>query len=189
MENKVKLNMLPKAEAVNDQITLKNGTVITVRSKIPYEELFDMITWALTFVMDDRAYVSAPIYKVVEDFAVLRHYTDIDVSFMDGVELDAHSIYENYDLIKGSTTENNDDMMTAIRSRINGTQMAFFHDCLKETIANIVEYRNSARGVVTQLSENSKEDSEAIEKIFADMSNEEGMDQVKKMMDFYANNA
>lgn len=186
---KVQLNTLPKRDTQTTELILKNGERIQVEKFVSYEKVFDMIEWALTFVMDDRAYVSGPVFKVVQDFAIVKYYTNIDLSFIEGIEVDPRAIYENYDLLANAEVEGGGWLLDSIREVVDQRQLEFFKDAFEITVENIVKNRDSARGVVDALAEASKVDSEKLNAALADMDDESKMEQVKKIMNFYTENS
>lgn len=191
MENmeKMQLNMLPQKKNATISLPLGNGATVLVKETIPYEELFEMITWSLRFVIDDRAYVSGPVYKVVKDLAMIRYYTNIDLSFLDGEEVNPKEIYENYDLLANAEKENGESLMDGIRTVINEKQLSFYADAFELTVNNIIKYRDSARGVVNALAESSKVDAATIEEALEVMGDDEKMKQARSILNFYTDNA
>ena len=59
----------PEYFTINDQ-------VIMVKKTIPYEEVLDMIQWMVNVILDDRTFVSGPLYQIGFDFGILKYFTN-----------------------------------------------------------------------------------------------------------------
>ena len=95
---KIKLNTLGVIE--EDPIEYMNigQAVVTVHKYIPYEQMLDMIQWCIDYIINDRPFISAPLKRIIKDFAILNFYTNFDFSFLTEYETMAQ-IYAEYDLV------------------------------------------------------------------------------------------
>ena len=124
---------------------------VEVKPIIPYEEVLDMIQWCIDLIINDRPFLSAPLKRIVKDLAVLKFYTNFDLSFLDEFH-DMTDIYSEYDLVKSF------NVIDAITPLIDADQLKFFNETLDETLVSIVDYRNSAIGVIDTLADNAGDD-------------------------------
>jgi len=68
----------PTSEAV--AIKAKDGDVtITVNSTVPYEQIFDGISTATAYSVDERGYISEPTKAVVADLVFVSTFSDITI--------------------------------------------------------------------------------------------------------------
>ena len=178
MDNKINFNTLGLPSAAETQIAI-NGTTITVKDRIPYEDLFKAIEWCINRIIDDRSFISAPIKNVIADFALARWYTNLDCDFIE-TAITEEDIYENYDILKGSGAAD------AIRAAICVEQLAFFEKTLAETLDSIVAYRNSAKGIVDVLSQNAADQSQTMENALSYINDPEKAENIQKLLNFYS---
>ena len=150
---RIKLNTLGAIE--EDPIEYMNigQTVVTVHKYIPYEQMLDMIQWCIDYIINDRPFISAPLKKIIKDFAVLNFYTNFDFAFLTEYH-EMADIYAEYDLVYRF------DVMAKVKEFIDPGQMDFFENTLDETLESIMKYRNSAVGIVDALAENAQKDTE-----------------------------
>lgn len=177
--NKIKLNTLGIAAATESTIS---GTNITVKSRIPYELVFDLISWCVNNIIDDRSFISAPMQQVITDFAILKAYTNLDLSFLEPLP-DARDLYENYDLVMGA------DLVSQVRAFISPVQLAFFDSTLEKTLNSIIAYRNSAKGLIDILSENAGAQEAALRNATEFLEDPDKREEISKLLNFYNNDS
>lgn len=144
----ISIGVPPKMEEEQVQI---GEAAITVKHRIPYEEVLDMMQWCISFIINDRPFISEPLKQIIKDFAILKYYTDIDMSFVHDYQ-DMAEVYEAYDIIDSY------NLMYFVRSHINGRQLEFFNTTLDKTLESIIKYQNSAKGVLDILAEDADKD-------------------------------
>lgn len=174
---RIKLNTLGIIE--EDPIEYMNigQTVVAVHKYIPYEQMLDMIQWCIDYIINDRPFISAPLKRVIKDFAILNFYTNFDFSFLTEYETMAQ-IYAEYDLVYRY------GVMTKVKEFIDPGQMDFFNKTLDETLESIIAYRNSAKGIVDALAENAEQDINKMQGAIDLLSDEEKNKQLSKMIKF-----
>lgn len=176
-DNRIKLNSLGAIEEVAPQYVQIGETVVTVKRFIPYEEMLDMIQWCIDYIINDRPFISAPLKKIMKNFAILNFYTNFDFSFLTEYH-DMKDIYAEYDLIERY------DVMGHVLQFIDEKQLAFFNETLDETLASIISYRNSAVGIVDALAENAKQDADKMQKALDFMGDQEKNETLVNLLRF-----
>lgn len=174
---KIKLNTLGVIE--EDPIEYLNigKAVVAVRKHIPYEQMLDMIQWCIDYIINDRPFISAPLKRIIKDFAVLNFYTNFDFNFLTEYETMAQ-IYAEYDLVYRF------DVMSKVKEIVDPGQIDFFEKTLDETLESIIAYRNSAKGIVDALAENAEQDISKMQGAIDLLSDEERNKQLSKMIKF-----
>lgn len=174
---KIKLNTLGPIE--EDPIEYMNigQTVVAVHKYIPYEQMLDMIQWCIDYIINDRPFISAPLKKIIKDFAILNFYTNFDFSFLTEYETMAQ-IYAEYDLVYRY------GVMDKVKEFIDPGQLCFFEDTLNETLTSIIAYRNSAAGIVDALAEAAKTDTDKMQNAINMISDQEQNEKLVKLMKF-----
>lgn len=150
----INLGPLQKPEIVELKI---NDAVIKVKRRIPYEEVLGMIQWCIDFIVGDKPFLSAPIEKIIRDFAILKFYTNIDISFLDNFH-ELKDIYESYDLAETY------DIISKVSAELDVDQIEFFDTTLHKTLESIVVYRNSAKGIIDTIADSARTDTAVMEK-------------------------
>lgn len=151
--NRIKLNSLGVIEEVAPQYVQVGEAVVTVERFIPYEKMLDMIQWCIDYIINDRPFISAPLKKIIKDFAVLNFYTNFDFNFLTEYQT-MDEIYGEYDFVYRF------DVMSKVTQFIDQGQLEFFNHTLDETLDSIMAYRNSAMGIVDALASNAQQDVE-----------------------------
>ena len=101
-----------------------------------------MIAWGINHIIDDRPFISAPLKRIFKDFCIIKFYTNIDLDDLDIVGCTPETVYEYYDIIKGS------GILDYLKTNLNQEQLEFFEVTIEETLKSVVEYRNSAAGLL-----------------------------------------
>lgn len=174
---KIKLNTLGVIE--EDPIEYMNigQTVVAVHKYIPYEQMLDMIQWCIDYIINDRPFVSAPLKRIIKDFAVLNFYTNFDFSFLTEYH-DMADIYAEYDLVYRF------DLMAKVKEFVDPGQIDFFNKTLDETLESIMAYRNSAVGIVDALAENAQKDTDRMQKAMDLIGDEEKNKKISQLLKF-----
>lgn len=169
-------NLGPIEEAPIEYLQIGDA-VLQVKKYIPYEEMLDMIQWCIDYIINDRPFISAPLKKIIKDFAVLNFFTNVDTSFLTEYH-DMKDIYEEYDLVYRH------DVIDQIIPKIDEGQMKFFNDTLDATLDSIMAYRNSAVGIIDALSQNAQRDTENMESAMSMINDPDQMEKLGKLLKF-----
>ena len=144
MDKNVKLTQFRLGETQTKKLVI-NGVEVTVKETIPYEDVLAAIQWCIDYVIYDKPFISAPLKTIVVRMALLQFWTDIDMSFLETVK-QVSEFYEAYDIISKNNIYNE------VYNAIDTEQKEFFFANVEETLKSIVDYRNSAQGIVDVLS-------------------------------------
>lgn len=176
-DNRIKLNSLGVIEEVAPQYVQIGETVVTVERFIPYEKMLDMIQWCIDYIINDRPFISAPLKKIIKEFAILNFYTNFDFNFLTEYH-EMSDIYAEYDLVYRY------GVMEKVLQFIDKGQIDFFNKTLDETLESIMAYRNSAAGIVDALAEHAKADTKAMEKAIEMISDDEQNQKIGQLLKF-----
>lgn len=175
--DKIKLNTMGLYPAVEPIYVDIGAASVAVTPYIPYEEMLNMIQWCIDFVINDRPFLSAPLVRIMKDFAVLKFYTNFDFGFMEEFT-EMSEIYGEYDLIQRF------GVMEKVHSLIDDKQLTFFNVTLDETLQSIMSYRNSAVGIVDALAENAKANTKDMESAMAILGDDEQSQKLASLINF-----
>lgn len=175
--DKIKINTLGPLEEPSLVEKVIGEAQVIIRPSIPYEEMLDMIQWCIDFTINDRPFLSAPLRRIIKDFAILKFYTNFDFSFMDTVH-ELKDIYGEYDLLKRYA------VVEAVLEVVDPAQLKFFNETLDETLTSILAYRNSAQGIVDSISDAAKDVNKDVEGALAMVDDPEKMEKIAKIMQF-----
>lgn len=164
-----------------DEIEVTIGeTSFSVKPVIPYEEVLDGMQWAIDFIIGGRGFISEPLYEIMRDLALIRSYTNIDLSQIDEIDFNGRSLYETYDLAVAH------GVVAEVKSHIDADQLAFFDRTLTKTLKSMVDYKNSASGIIEQLSQDSANSSAKLSEAMNILNQEGNMDLIQKFIDAYS---
>lgn len=150
---------------------------VTVLTYIPYEQMLDMIQWCIDYIINDRPFLSAPLKRIMKNFAILKFYTNFDFSFLETYH-EMSQIYGEYDYIQRF------GLLDQVLPIIDKTQLEFFDSTLDETLESIMAYRNSAVGIVDALSDNAKRDVSDMQAALDMVGDPEKAQQMAALMKF-----
>lgn len=180
---KIKLNelgLLPDAAVTTVQI---GNCQIEVKRFLPYETILKMIEDVAAVVIDDRPFVSAPLQEIVTKLVIVEYYTNLDIDVFNKPVIIPNEVYETYDLLAAFNA------FSIIENEIDVQQLQFFIDTTDKTLKSIVDYRNSAKGILDNITENAKDNSQALQESFDILQNDEALKEAKKFVEVYqANN-
>lgn len=175
---KIKLNQLPLPREVAAK-TIEIGDVsIEIKPQIPYEEVFDMIQWSINYIVADHTFISYPVYEIITKLAILKHYTNLDLDFIDGIQ-DPQELYSTYDIIAAN-------FLDRIDKYIYEDQLKFYYNTLEKTIQSIIAYRNSAAGIVQHMNLEGMSTGANLEQAIGSLENAKDLENVKRLFDFMA---
>lgn len=124
--------------------------VVAFYNKIGYEEIFDMIQEVINRAIDDRPFVSAPLFEIVKQMVFIEHFTNIDMSWLESDAFGVKDFYENYDILSGH------GVIKMAYEFCDKEQYDFYDRTLRDTVTNIMKYRNSAVGIVDMITSRAK---------------------------------
>ena len=174
---RIKLNTLGAIEEDPIEYVNIGQAVVTVHKYIPYEKMLDMIQWCIDYIINDRPFISAPLKRIIKDFAILNFYTNFDFSFLTEYH-EMADIYAEYDLIYRF------GVMAKVKEIIDPGQMDFFEHTLDETLASIMKYRNSAVGIIDALAESAQMDIDKMQGAMNLVSDDDTNGKIAKMLEF-----
>lgn len=174
--DKIKLNTMgifPKPEEQTIQI---GEATVYVQTYIPYEQMLDMIQWCIDYIINDRPFLSAPLKRIMKNFAILKFYTNFDLGFLETYH-NMSDIYAEYDYIQRF------GVLEQILPLIDADQLKFFNETLDETLVSIIAYRNSAVGIVEALASNAKTEVSDMQQALDLLKSDENSEEIKSLMD------
>lgn len=174
--DKIKIATLGMPNQAENKIVEIGDAQIEITPIIPYEKMLEMVQWCVSIILDDRPYISEPVRQVVEDFAILKYYTNLEIP-MDQPEFDLSRMYEDYDLLLSH------DVIETVIRMISQRQFEMFRTHLYKTLTSIMEYRNSAAGLIDKLSAMAKSDTNAINDALSTLTDPEKLQQVNHLME------
>lgn len=142
---KIQLNMFGLPEEKSPIYEEVNNNVYIIYPSLPYETIFKMIQWAVNHIMDDRSFISGPLCELISDLALVKFYTNIDLDAIDLGDFNIPTIYEWYDILQEH------GIIATIKEKIDPQQRDFFFRTLEKTLKSLVDYRNSAVGVLEKI--------------------------------------
>lgn len=148
-EKKVSLISIGVPPTFEPQTVQIGEATIQIKTRLPYETLFEMIDWCIKLIVQDRPYVSEPLKVIISDFAVLKYYTNFEIDEPLAAPT-AKEIYEFYDLVKSY------NIVDKIKTYIDAQQLDFFNYSLTETLKSVVAYKNSVYGVIEEIAKNAE---------------------------------
>lgn len=152
-----------------------NGASIAVRRSAPTVDLMAAIQWGINVLVDDRPFISTPIQSIVEDFCVLKAFTNVDVEGIDFT--DTLSVYAAYDVVK--------PLLSKVYTFFDVTKVSFLLNGLRGATENIVKYRNSAAGILQSMTENGSDQMDKLNDMLNQLKQSENSPELKQFMEVY----
>lgn len=177
LRHKDKVNISSFYSALPEDIILKkdtdNGVVeIKVAPLITYNEVMDMIEWIINIAASGRQFISIPVLRIIEDMGMIKFYTNLNVK--DNELLDSFDFLKRFGIID------------EVKEQINQEQLEWTFSSIEATMDNIVEYQNSARGILDIINEEAKSDTMNLDKLLKTVSdNKEAFDNFNKLLQRY----
>lgn len=153
-------------EVIAQTLSIGDAT-LQVLPSIPYEELIDAIQWSINSIIDDRTYVSEPIYAIIRDIALLKYFTNLDCTDIGQEYFNLKDFYEWYDILKSF------DVITKVKAIIATDQVEFFETTLEKTIHSIIAYKNSAAGIIDRLTAQNVKDNVEMQTVLQQLNEPE----------------
>lgn len=124
----------------------KGNVVIEVKKRIPFEQLMDLIQWGINYSISDRTFVSTPLVEVMENFAIIKFFTNLDLSFIESPNCTPSEVYESYDIIFSTK------VIEEVKQLIDPEELDFITRNFSATIHELMSYNNSAAGILDKIS-------------------------------------
>lgn len=129
---------------------------IAIRRSISYVEILDMIQFVVNFAITDQPILDGALSQMLKDFALVKFYTNLDVS-LGKEDAFVEGIYDEYDTLMSF------GVIDEIKSKVAARQLEFFNDTVDQTLNNVMQYKNSARGILDSLASTAGEDANTIQ--------------------------
>lgn len=140
---------VPAPETIYVQV---GDASLEVTKKLPYEQVIEAIEWAVNSILDDRTFISAPLYEIIQDIAIVKFYTNLDTSDIGAEYFNLTDFYEWYDILQSF------EVIDKVSRMIDEKQLTFFRETLAKTVHSLMEYRNSAAGIIDRLTAQNNKD-------------------------------
>lgn len=164
---------LPAPESIYQDF---GGVTVEIKKRIPYTDILNMVQFGVDFSVTDDPIVSGVVVEMVKDLALVKFYTNLEVSLgEDGAALS--DIYNEYDVLKTL------GIIESVREKINKEQLAFFEKTLDTTIAGLLAFRNSARGILESITASSQADVSKIQEAL-DLFKGENGEKLGRLMQY-----
>ena len=139
-----KLQLAEKNHSTTITIQNKNGEDVSfeVRYYIPFAEKAELVSRIINQAIDDNGFYNPLKLKFYTVLEVIYTYTNI--TFTDKQKEDPHKIY-NIFISNG--------IFAKVVEAIRGRDWNEIQDTVQDTIQNIYNYRNSAMGIMEQISQ------------------------------------
>lgn len=175
---KVKLSSFGIIPNIEEKEITIGDAVIIVKNHISYEQVLDLIQFVVNYILGERKFISEPIVKMFTDFAIIKFYTNIDLTRLELVECEPSEIYEMYDILKTF------NVIDIVRESIDAEQLSFVDESLYKTIESIIKYRDSAAGLIDRIAENADTNNAAIQESLDILNQPEQLAAVNKVIEF-----
>lgn len=154
------------------------GATVTIRRSVPHMEAMDNIQWAVNQLVDDRPYASTPIQKIITDLAILRTFTNIDLSEVDELS-DPERLYVIYDVVAATK------LVNEVRPLVDTAQLTFIESGIAGAVDNIIKYRNSASGIIAAMGETSDLNNSKIQEMLQALQDPNQFAEAKRFAKVY----
>jgi len=129
---------------------------IEIRRSISYVEILDMVQFVINYAVTDQPILSGALSQMLKDFAIVKFYTNLDVSIGKDTAT-VEGIYDEYDVLMSY------GVIDEVKEKISPRQKEFFFTTVNKTLDSVMRYQNSARGVLDSVAETAGKDSDAIQ--------------------------
>lgn len=161
---------------VQEPIYLAMGNAtIEVTPHITHEKLIDTMQWCLDILVNDGPMMSEALIRMVMDFAIMGAYTNLDC---DIVKKTTSEIYEDYEILTVLGVIDN------IKPKLDGNQIRFFERGLRRTLKSIVDYKNSAKGILDAIAAEADGDVSRMQKAMNVLSDPEALKKMETMLKY-----
>ncbi len=132
------------------------GATVEIRRSISYVEILDMVQFIINYAVTDQPILSGALSQMLKDFAIIKFYTNLDVSIGKDTAT-VEGIYDEYDVLMSY------GVIDEVKEKISPRQKEFFFTTVNKTLDSVMRYQNSARGVLDSVAETAGKDSDAIQ--------------------------
>lgn len=167
------LGQVPEVAPIYIQI---GEATIEVKKRVSYTEVLNLIQWSVNLIVDDRPFAAAPLEQIIEDFAFIKFFTNLDLSIFDAEQFDIQEAYTIYDTISFF------DGFAKVKNMIDAQQKDFITTNLQKTIDSIIAYRNSAAGIIDKLADNAKTNTEVMSEAISMLQDPAKIEEVEKLL-------
>lgn len=129
---------------------------IEIRRSISYVEILDMVQFVINYAVTDQPILSGALSQMLKDFAIVKFYTNLDISIGKDTAT-VEGIYDEYDVLMSYR------VIDEVKEKISQRQKEFFFNTVNKTLDSVMRYQNSARGVLDSVAETAGKDSDAIQ--------------------------
>lgn len=175
--NKISISAIGAPQEPDKVYMQMGNTTVEITRHIPFAELLDAIQWSIDFIIGDKPFISAPLKKIVEDFAILNFFTNIDVGRTERYAT-VDDIYRDYDILM---TYN---VAEEVSSKIDQKQLNYFHTTLDGALESITTYRNSAKGIVDALSASASSDIDRMDAAMEILGDDKQNEKISQLLKF-----
>ena len=178
-KNLVSLNKLGELKEGEIKYLQIGDACIEVHTSLPYREIVNGVQTTIALILDDRPYISEPIKQIVNDIFLLRAYTNLDFSFFEEIGFEPSKIYDIYGLLI------QEDVINKVKNLIDQKQLDFWNKSLDSTLKGIINYKNSAMGIINNITEkqiSSENSMKNIMQTLKDSENAEAIQNILKLM-------
>lgn len=129
---------------------------VEIRRSISYVEILDMVQFVINYAITDQPILSGALSQMLKDFAIVKFYTNLDVSIGKDTAT-VEGIYDEYDVLMSY------GVIDEVKEKISPRQKEFFFNTVNKTLDSVMRYQNSARGVLDSVAETADKDSNTIQ--------------------------
>lgn len=149
---------------------------VSLKRKIPYQEILDLVQLVVDFSITDQPILSGVVKNIALDMAIVKYYTNLDCAiFEEGTELE--KIYKEYGILVDF------GVIDEVKAKMDSNQKSFIEKTVTETLSSIIDYRNSARGIIDSLAASAADDSGKMQSAL-DMFNGENGERLASLIQF-----
>lgn len=174
--NLVDLNLIGELQEGEVKYLQIGEACIEVKSKLPYKKLFEVIEWVLAQLIDTRTYLSYPLQRILTDIAIVKFYTNLDLSEMDLVTYDVNKTYGIYDLITQYK------ILDKVLQFIDSSQIKFIENGILDTAKGIIAYRNSAAGILDILTSKEQTTENGLENLLQEIQDPDTLQTINNLL-------
>lgn len=147
-----------------------SGINFEVYPKVPTKTIVDGIQWVIDNLIDGvKPFISYPLKTILESIGAVTIFTNIQVD-----TLTPETIYAVYD--------NLTEIISLVYHQVNPTQLAFYSSSLQKTIESIVQYKNSAMGIIDALSAGAQTTTETLQENMDFLKDEGSLTQIRQLL-------
>lgn len=151
-----------------DPVFIQFGeATVSLKRKISYQEILDLVQLVVDFSITDQPILSGVIKNITLDMAIIKYYTNLECSiFEEGTALE--QIYEEYGVLVDF------GVIDEVKAKMDFNQKSFIEKTVAETLSSIIDYRNSAKGIIDSLASSAADDSGKMQSALDMFSGENG---------------